>query len=301
MTNDVIVIRDLSIISAEINEIKVNATGMLRACEAYTKHSVFEIGKRLCEAKEAVGHGNFGEFLETVDYSASTANNLMRIYSEMGNDEAFNALSYSQLVALFALPVEERKALLPEVADKSSREIKKLVKDLEEAQAEAARLKEELEEIEGTQAEDSVLIVDLQKEKAELQKAVTAAESDHKKELEDAKEETRRIAKERDALKAEIEEHISKPLPTRELTEAELAKIGEEQRAILKVEFERQQAKEMLKSDPVLVELQIRLQQSLEGLVAVIALLNSWDNVEMRAKTSVLVVGKFDGLLSDLR
>ena len=147
MSNEVIIVRDLLVISAEINEIKANASGMLRACEAYTKQSVFEIGKRLCEAKEAVGHGNFGEFLETVDYSTSTANNLMRIYNEMGNDEAFNALSYSQLVALFALPVEERKVLLPDVEDKSSREIKRLIDELKEVRAEKEKLVAEMDDL----------------------------------------------------------------------------------------------------------------------------------------------------------
>ena len=141
MSNEIMVVRDLSVISAEINEIKANATGILRACEAFTKQSVFEIGKRLVEAKEAVGHGNFGAFLETVEYSQSTANNLMRIYTEMGSDDAFASLSYSQLVALFALPVEERKALLPEIEDKSVREIKRLTDELKKAQEKEAEAK----------------------------------------------------------------------------------------------------------------------------------------------------------------
>lgn len=290
MSNEIIVSRDLSVISAEINEIKANTSGMLRACEAYTKQSVFEIGKRLCEAKDAVGHGNFGEFLKTVDYSTSTANNLMRIYNEMGNDEAFNALSYSQLVALFALPVEERKVLLPDVEDKSSREIKQLIEDLKSAHADNEKLSSDLEKEEQKSLEKDEKIDALKADKKDLESRLSAAEKSKNK-----------VEKEKAALAKELENVSSKPLPVRDLTEAELKEIADKARADAKAELEREVAKDALKSDPTLVELQILLKQSLEGLVAVTALLSSWDNKEMSVKTKTLVLSKFDALLANLR
>ena len=297
MSEEIIVLRDLSVISAEINEIKANTSGMLRACEAYTKQSVFEIGKRLCEAKEAVGHGNFGEFLETVDYSTSTANNLMRIYNEMGNDEAFNALSYSQLVALFALPVGERKALLPDIEDKSSREIKELVKQLDQAKAENEELSSELDEADAKREEVWQKLEAVKGEKKALEKTNASLSADLKK----AENEASLEKKKHQDLEKELEEYKSKPLPVRDLTEAELREISDKARAEVKVELEKQIAKDALKSDPVLVEVQILLKQSLEGLMAVSALLSSWENKEMSTKTKALVLSKFDTILADLR
>lgn len=137
-------------IAQEINLIKSQTYGILEAAHSYAKRSCFEIGKRLEEAKAAVGHGNWGEWLESnVGYSVSTANDLMRIYREFGNDqidmltgksdaETFEGLSQSQMVALFSLPkamraefVEEHRDEL-ESGDMSTRKMKEEIKRLNE-------------------------------------------------------------------------------------------------------------------------------------------------------------------------
>lgn len=137
-------------IAQEINLIKSQTYGILEAAHSYAKRSCFEIGKRLEEAKAAVGHGNWGEWLENnVGYSVSTANDLMRIYREFGNDqidmltgksdaETFEGLSQSQMVALFSLPkamraefVEEHREEL-ESGELSSRKLKEEIKRLNE-------------------------------------------------------------------------------------------------------------------------------------------------------------------------
>lgn len=140
--------RSPAVIADEINSIKSQTSGILTAAQTYAKRSCFEIGKRLEEAKSVVPYGEWGEWLENnVDYSVSTANDLMRIYREFGGEqidmltgksdaETFEGLSQSQMVALFGLPramraefVEEHREEL-ESGEMSTRDLKKEVKRL---------------------------------------------------------------------------------------------------------------------------------------------------------------------------
>jgi len=97
--------RTPQLIAIEINSIK----------EQTRKQVLFnsiEIGKRLAEAKIMLGHGEWGGWLKSyVDYSQSTANNLMRIFTDYGSSQitlfcdnaksqALGNLSYTQAVAL---------------------------------------------------------------------------------------------------------------------------------------------------------------------------------------------------------
>ncbi|MBE6584543.1 MAG: DUF3102 domain-containing protein [Ruminococcaceae bacterium] len=144
------IIRSAEVIAQEINAIKSQTSGILEAAFTYAKRSCFEIGKRLEEAKAAVPFGEWGEWLENnVSYSVSTANDLMRIYREFGNEqidmltgksdaEIFEGLSQSQMVALFGLPkalradfVEEHREEL-ESGEMSTRDMKKEIKRLNE-------------------------------------------------------------------------------------------------------------------------------------------------------------------------
>ena len=142
--------RSAEVIAQEINAIKSQTSGILEAAFTYAKRSCFEIGKRLEEAKAAVPFGEWGDWLEkNVNYSVSTANDLMRIYREFGNEqidmltgksdaEIFEGLSQSQLVALFGLPkamraefVEEHREEL-ESGELSTRKLKEEIKRLNE-------------------------------------------------------------------------------------------------------------------------------------------------------------------------
>ena len=72
-----------------------------------------------------IEHGRWGNWLkETVNYSQSTANNLMRVFDEYGsnqislfgevNSQALGNLSYTQAVALLGIAPEEREAFVEE-------------------------------------------------------------------------------------------------------------------------------------------------------------------------------------------
>lgn len=140
-------------IATEINLIKrQTAQQCLRA--------TVEIGRLLHEAKELVPHGSWGTWLEeNVDYSQSTANNIMRIYTEYGMPEQmgffeenrleiFGNLSPSQAVALFALPQAERAAFVEshDMDAMSVRDIQDEIGELKAAKAAAELQKQAAED-----------------------------------------------------------------------------------------------------------------------------------------------------------
>lgn len=150
MANEINKVRDGAIIAAEINIIKED-----------TKRAVLsasiQIGQRLCEAKELVQFGDWEQWLyEKVDYSQSTANNLMKIYKEYGDgqinflsntskSQTFGNLTYSQAIALFALPAEEREEFVKEnpVEDMTTQQLRDAIKQAEKEKADALAEKEE--------------------------------------------------------------------------------------------------------------------------------------------------------------
>lgn len=109
--------------------------------------AAIEIGKRLVEAKELVKHGEWEQWLQdNVNYSQSTANNLMAVYREFGSDQMslfdrMNAktienLSYSKAVALLVLPREQREEFMDQnpVEEMSTRELQAAIKRAQEAE-----------------------------------------------------------------------------------------------------------------------------------------------------------------------
>jgi DNA repair exonuclease SbcCD ATPase subunit len=153
-------------IATEIYSIKGQARSVLVL-------SSIEIGRRLVEAKEMLDHGEWGKWLEeSVEYSKSTANNLMQIYREYGENSgkfpSIGDLSYTKAVALLGVPAEEREQFVQEndVENMSAREIQKIIKEKQ-------KLEKELEK--STSAAE--------KEKAKLQKNISTLE----KQLENAK------------------------------------------------------------------------------------------------------------------
>ena len=60
----------------------------IRALTASMLCNVLEIGRRMCEVKEMLPHGSFGDWIrENTGYSSSTANNFMRLFQEYGAEQ----------------------------------------------------------------------------------------------------------------------------------------------------------------------------------------------------------------------
>ena len=171
----------LSTLAAEINTIK-------RQTQKIMMEAAVEIGRRLVEAKGAVGHGGWGLWLErNVDYSERTAQNLIRIFQEYGegqqslfgesNPQAFADLTYTQAVALLGIKNSDERAEFVEshdVANMTSRELADAIKERDEARAALSEAKEQLECSKADVALEQQLNKDLEKEKKELEDHIKA-------------------------------------------------------------------------------------------------------------------------------
>ncbi|WJH28430.1 DUF3102 domain-containing protein [Paenibacillus sp. CC-CFT742] len=191
-------IRTIETIAIEINSIKDQTKKIML-------HGSIEIGRRLTEAKEMMPHGDWMNWLaDSVDYSQSTANNLMKLFKEYGSDQltlfgdnadsqALGSLSYTQAVALLGIPAEEREAFVQEndVDSMSTRELQEAVKArkdaekaLKAAQAEAEKAKKAMEKeqklrekLEAQQAEHALIVERLEAQAEEAAAAAAKAES----------------------------------------------------------------------------------------------------------------------------
>jgi hypothetical protein len=191
-----LIVRTPILIAAEINSIKEQTKKMLLV-------NSIEIGRRLVEAKTLVPHGEWGKWLEeSVDYSKSTANNLMKIFDQYGADQltifgaeaksqALGNLSYTQAVALLGVPAEERESFIKEndVEKMSTRELHQAIKEKQEAEkklkeaeelakkekAAREKLAKEFQKLE-MQANNHSLIVD--KLKSDLEFAIAAGNTE---------------------------------------------------------------------------------------------------------------------------
>lgn len=101
-----------------------------------------EVGRRLVEAKSMVSHGEWGAYLrEELGFSQSRANDLMRIFEAYAADQmrldgdnlknqAFGNLTYTQALALLALPSEEEREAFVEEHDMAKLSTRQLQEEL---------------------------------------------------------------------------------------------------------------------------------------------------------------------------
>lgn len=102
--------------------------------------SIVIIGQDLIEAKNKLDHGLWGTWLaDRVNFSQSTAENYMKIAEQVDSDSALLNLPYTKVLALLAVPAEEREDFAADnhIEDKSVAEIKQLIKERDEAKKNA--------------------------------------------------------------------------------------------------------------------------------------------------------------------
>lgn len=145
--SEIITVRDLDIITAEIN-----------SCKRTIVYSVIEIGRLLVEAKEITGHGGWGKYLEDYhpEIKQQTATNWMNLYKEYGtgqrslfdgfvNSQVFGKISTTNHVELLKLPAEERLAFVEanDVENMTVKELQAAIRErdanLQTAQEQSAR------------------------------------------------------------------------------------------------------------------------------------------------------------------
>ena len=168
--SDIITARDPEIIAAEINTIK-------KKVQQAVIFGAIEIGEKLMEAKSLVPQGEWGNWLENnVEYSQSTAENLMKLYKEYGGNQeslfdtwtgsqTFGKLTYTQHLALLALPFSDRQEFAEQnnVEDMSTRQLLKAVQDqLEQERREHQQTKEDRESAEARARDAEQNVIDMQ-------------------------------------------------------------------------------------------------------------------------------------------
>ncbi len=248
MSESVVAVRSIEIVTAEIYTIRDNAARVFM-------DSVVQIGRRLEEAKQLVPQGEWMNYFDTkLGYKPSTAQNYMRIAREFGDGQVglsgktasdfFGNLGYSQLLPLLGLPEEEREQLAEEhdLAGMSSREIQALVKERDEAKAAAAAAQEQADK-QGQEARSArdALANAKDKLKAEKQKAQEQAKA--------AKANAETAAE----LQRQLDELAAQANQPRELTD--------EERAALRAEVAAEQAKAVQEAEARAAEALAKLEK----------------------------------------
>lgn len=170
--SNIITARDPDIIAAEINIIK-------RQVQEAVIYGTIKIGEKLCEAKSLVPQGEWGKWLEeNVEYSQSTAENMMKLYREYGgnqeslfdtwtNSQAFGKLTYTQHLALLSLPFADRQEFAEQnnVEAMSTRQLQDAIrKQLEEEQRLHAQTRENLESTEAQLRDTEQNVLNMQQQ-----------------------------------------------------------------------------------------------------------------------------------------
>lgn len=141
MSNIVPLAHDLNIITAEINSYKQIAG-----------QSFFEIGRRLKHVKENdLAHGEFGGWLESIEFNTSQASRFIKIYEELGNSNLLTSanIGFRNLLEIASLPPEERNQThtipstgeskkVDEMTVRELQEVKKTLQSVEQQALEAA-------------------------------------------------------------------------------------------------------------------------------------------------------------------
>lgn len=256
-------------LATEINTIKQQTQSIMMTAS-------IEIGRRLVEAKAAVGHGGWEAWLkENVNYSQRTASNLIKVFQEYGTgqqklfgkeikSQALADLSYTQAVALLGIrDPDERADFLEEhdVAAMTTRELEQAIKERDAAKKEAAeareKYKEQDEEIRSLRNDGERMERErreLQNRNGYLQQALADSKSEGKENeetkarLQEAQERTAKLEEELAAMKAApIETATIEVEKIPEEVAAELARLRQEAeersaQAALQGEGEKQKA-----------------------------------------------------------
>lgn len=116
----------------------------IRAHAASMCMSYIAIGRDLIEAKGKLSHGEWMPWLQDMGFSSSAASNYMRLAREIPPDSMIGALPVSKALALLQLPAGEREtfAQANNIEDQSAEEIRRLIRERDEARQALERAKD---------------------------------------------------------------------------------------------------------------------------------------------------------------
>ena len=312
--------RTPEIVAAEIRQIRDDTL------KEYL-NSCIEIGKRLCEAKEMVPHGEWANWLKTaVSFSQRTANNLMKIYEEYGAaqgelwgasaiSQTFVNLSYSQAVALLAVPAEEREEFVEQndAANMSTRELQEAIKARDEAEEKLQKEKAAADErVRAAQRQAESVMEELDKlkdevknskDKKELEKLKTqlkdakdklkAHENLHSMQMEEVEVVQKQNQEEINRLKAELATAEER----KDVTLADAAEIARLKEQLEKAE---QMGAERLAGDEELARFKVLFQTAQNNFSDLIDAMYSIRNEDKKEKGKAAVRALFERLTKEL-
>lgn len=200
----------------------------IKIIEQQTAKTVLEngiqIGVRLQEAKEQVGHGNFEEWCkENLNYTSRTARKFMQLATEYGDENGLisnrnisSDLSISKALTLLKVPEDDREEFVKE-HDVDTMTVKELEDAVREAKEEAEQANAQLKAREDSEAD---LMSQLEKEK----KSAESAKKKLKKEKEKREEEiASAVAKEREEIREQAKKEAGAALSEAEKARDDLA------------------------------------------------------------------------------
>lgn len=120
----------------ELTEFNIEkTTAEILILKDQTAQNIIEIGKRLIEVKENLGHGEFINWLENkVDFTERTAQRFMKVATAFSNTTSVSHLGNRKLFALAGLAEEDRQEVMQEndIENMTTRELEQVVKEKKE-------------------------------------------------------------------------------------------------------------------------------------------------------------------------
>lgn len=241
--NEITITRTPEIIGAEIRT-------LTRQAKYLTLWYGIEIGRRLCEAKELVGHGEWLNYLaENTEFSQPSASRFMKLFNEYGADQnslfgaeakysTLNNLSVSNALRLLAVPEEERESFAAEIDAEhiSTRELEKAIAERDTARRLQQDAEAKLEQAQRTAANMAIAESELRSKLKDTREALEEAEND----LDEFNAES---AEKEKSLLAKIKELEARPIETVfERDEKAIAEAAAEAKAEAEAEIARLKA-----------------------------------------------------------
>ena len=301
---------------------------------------IIEIGKRFDAAKALVEHGKWGEFCEEITgYSQSMAENYIKVYKEYGseqynlfadfsNSQSIAKLGVTKLIALTAIPAEDREEFVEknniteettvkelqdkikelnsqiENKDKSyTQKIEELEKEIDESMSdyikrcqEVEELKERIEFMESSCVDDnsdemqSMIMAAEEKARDAMLKELNAAEDKRKK----ADEKYKKLKDKYEELQNSRKNDELLFIAEKEKTEAEKVKNEE-----LKKEIERLKKESSLSSREDIAKLNLCFEDAQESIKRVKLILEKMDEAD-RSKFSDGVAKVLKSLVEEI-
>ena len=303
--------RTPEIVAAEICQIKDQTRKLVL-------NNSIEIGKRLCEAKEMVPHGEWGTWLErNVDYKQSTANKLMKIYEQYGSaqgelwgasakSETFTNLTYSKALALLAVPADEREDFVKknDVENMSTRELQDAIRARDEAIKARDDARKELDE--AVKSRETVIDGYLKQSKNEIDKIKKERDLANKKlqieiELHDKLKNAAEAVKEKqeeeiERLKEELAAAEAKETEPSAETQAIIDALQKKLAAAEKLGMARLEADEEVARFKILFEL---VQNNFSDLMEALKMIKNNDLYKMRLAAVRTLLEKLSEVVND--